>query len=620
MNRMAQAMLKAALSVAVAGLAAQAETLYDKDGVQFEGTIRLVTSGAGRCNVLEEKYSEQEYEKLKANQDQPLDLWRVDFLIRNGSGRVIDYLNASSWVNAEYPPCTNWSGPDRAPLESSVWVVWGDHLVPMQKPSGMRAGQEERHAVYLMVFHEHRPTFGEWNIDYDFAKEAASGKEPAAGASRMPVSGGAMSTAPAGSESQENLFWQSIMNSTTAADFEAYLRQFPNGIFRVLAQNRLAALRGPASDPPVTAGKPATAAASRVESRAPQPPRQAEQGRTSGISAGQTCAGKPKGAACWKELADQPGCFVWNDSSGWNDSLVTDETVTWTEECAGGLAQGTGTLTRVWGRSKKHKREETGHLQDGEKHGHWVERSAGTVQEGPYVDGKMHGDWVVRSAKGTVQEGPFVDSKMHGRWVFRLADGGVYEGPYVDGKKHGRWVLRLADGQVEEGPYVDGKRHGDWVLRFADGQVEEGPFVDGKRHGRWVLRLASGGVQEGPFVDGKRHGRWVKRFADGGVQEGPYVDGKLHGRWVTRFADGGTVEGPYVDGKRHGRWVQRFAGGGGDEGSYVDGKRHGRWVTRWSSGGVDEGSYVDGEKHGRWVSSYADGDVEIETYVNGEKQ
>ena len=51
-------------------------------------------------------------------------------------------------------------------------------------------------------------------------------------------------------------------------------------------------------------GKPAAAAASRVESRAPQPPRQAEQGRTSGVSAGQTCAGKPRGTACWMELAN----------------------------------------------------------------------------------------------------------------------------------------------------------------------------------------------------------------------------------------------------------------------------------------------------------------------------
>ena len=502
MNRMARAMLKAALSVAVAGLAAQAETLYDKDGVQFEGTIRLVTSGAGRCNVLEEKYSEQEYEKLKANQDQPLDLWRVDFLIRNGSGRVIDYLNASSWVKAEYPPCTNWSGPDRAPLESSVWVVWGDHLVPMQKPSGMRAGQEERHAVYLMVFHEHRPTFGEWNIDYDFAKEAASGKEPAAGASRMPVSGGATSTAPAGSESQENLFWQSIMNSTTAADFEAYLRQFPNGIFRVLAQNRLAALRGSASDPPVTASATAAPGARRVESRAPQPPRQAEQGRTSGISAGQTCAGKPQGTACWMELANHSQCYVWNDY------LMADETATWTGECSGGMAQGTGTLTRVWDRGQK-TNESTGRFRDGKKHGDWVVPYAdGTVaSKGPYVDGKKHGRWVIRWADGNVGGGPYVDGKQHGRWVERSRNGNLrMEGPYVDGKKHGRWVSR-------------------WVERDAYGNVEEGPYVDGKQHGRWVLRLGDLRM-EGPFVNGKEHGRWVTRNADGDVWEDTYVNGE----------------------------------------------------------------------------------------------
>ena len=48
----------------------------------------------------------------------------------------------------------------------------------------------------------------------------------------------------------EGLFWQSIMNSTNPAEFEAYLEQFPNGVFRLLAQARLAALRAPAGDRP----------------------------------------------------------------------------------------------------------------------------------------------------------------------------------------------------------------------------------------------------------------------------------------------------------------------------------------------------------------------------------
>ena len=41
---------------------------------------------------------------------------------------------------------------------------------------------------------------------------------------------------------QENLFWQSIRESTDPADFEAYLGQYPNGAFRALAQNRLSRL------------------------------------------------------------------------------------------------------------------------------------------------------------------------------------------------------------------------------------------------------------------------------------------------------------------------------------------------------------------------------------------
>ena len=61
-------------------------------------------------------------------------------------------------------------------------------------------------------------------------------------------------TPPATAE-QENIFWQSIMNSTNPADFEAYLAQFPNGVFRSLAENRLAALReGP--DGPAAGGGP----------------------------------------------------------------------------------------------------------------------------------------------------------------------------------------------------------------------------------------------------------------------------------------------------------------------------------------------------------------------------
>ena len=171
------------VAAALAAAAAHAETFYDKDEVQFEGTLRKVVSQAGACNVLEEKYSEAEYEKLKANHGQSLDLWRVDFAVRNRSGRPIDFLIANSWVLTEYPPCTNWSGPP-TPLLEPLEVYWSDYFKLLSMPYGMRPEQEKRSAVYLMVFHEQRPAFGEWDIRYEFAAGRASAGEGGGSAQR----------------------------------------------------------------------------------------------------------------------------------------------------------------------------------------------------------------------------------------------------------------------------------------------------------------------------------------------------------------------------------------------------------------------------------------------------
>ena len=76
---------------------------------------------------------------------------------------------------------------------------------------------------------------------------------------RPPAAPAAVSAAqqqpPTPSSSEvEVVFWQSIATSTNPAEFEAYLRQFPNGIFRDLAQIRLEALRAAQNDSSVSAG------------------------------------------------------------------------------------------------------------------------------------------------------------------------------------------------------------------------------------------------------------------------------------------------------------------------------------------------------------------------------
>ena len=94
------------------------------------------------------------------------------------------------------------------------------------------------------------------------ALRTAGGAGPAVAASAAsapaPVPA-AQQPSPASSQ-VEVVFWQSISDSTNPAEFEAYLAQFPNGVFRALAQARLAALRSRSNQRPGSEG----AAGSRV--------------------------------------------------------------------------------------------------------------------------------------------------------------------------------------------------------------------------------------------------------------------------------------------------------------------------------------------------------------------
>ena len=276
------------------------------------------------------------------------------------------------------------------------------------------------------------------------------------GGSRPPASTGA---AAADSGGLEVVFWQSIQNSTNPVEFEAYLEQFPNGVFRVLARARLAALRGSTGGGTTAArqgvggtetsasGTRVSEASASVSGTAPA----ADARRPSGVAVrpSRTCAGKPAGATCWMELSEQPGCHLWNSG------FVLSATVTWTGECVGSVAHGTGTISWVW---------------DGNR----------LTQTGRLVDGKMNGHWVIRYANGNVGEGPMVNGERNGHWVWRYPDGYFAEGPYVDGLFNGRWIIREGNGTVSEGLLVDGERHGNWVIHWANGNVEDRLYEDGR--------------------------------------------------------------------------------------------------------------------------------------------
>ena len=321
--------------VLFAALAAEGHgrQLLEIDGVELRGDAQLVLSGGGTCNVL---VSDTSYEERKQHHGTPMDIWRLDFSVHNGSGRWLDHLIARYEIESEWPECTNWDGPDAGAFRQSVeWANSNGHI----QESGRNVVAPDRTltATHLLIVlrGDPQPRFSNWSMDFDFA---AAPSPPGFGSG-----GAAQQTASVATPEQENIFWQSIMNSTNPAEFQAYLAQFPNGVFRALAEARLAELRSPSGDPPTS-----------VARRLP------------------ICTKESDGDSCWMELTNQPECYVWNPNPHPN------EIVTWTAECAAGTAQGTGTLT--W-------------LYDGT-----VERANGRVVDGRFLDGL----WVVYGPDGAV--------------------------------------------------------------------------------------------------------------------------------------------------------------------------------------------------------------------------
>ncbi len=126
-----------------------------------------------------------------------------------------------------------------------------------------------------------------------------------------------------------------------------------------------------------------------------------------------TCESKEEGA-CWMELANQPGCYVW-DNHNLNNIYVSKVTVSWSGACYGAAARGEGTL--VWNIGNS---EDTwsGRLRQGKPHGHWVVReSHGSIHEGPYLNGKRHGHWIMHTASNYKERGDYIHGKRDGRWL-----------------------------------------------------------------------------------------------------------------------------------------------------------------------------------------------------------
>ena len=169
-------------SLTAAPLVASGGVLYDKDGIRLEGTVLVSTRNAATCNVLEEKHTPEEYERLKANQGQPLHVWRLDLSIHNNSGKAVEFLRADFEIDSPHPPCTNWSGEgpgggaigDRIDVEGRPRPLeWAVPFKVVSTPYGMAPGEVVRETLFLLVFHSQEPVLKGWEVDYTFARTSS---------------------------------------------------------------------------------------------------------------------------------------------------------------------------------------------------------------------------------------------------------------------------------------------------------------------------------------------------------------------------------------------------------------------------------------------------------------
>ena len=124
--------------------------------------------------------SDTSYEEKKANHGAPMDIWRLNFSVHNGSGRWLDHLIAGFQIEAEWPDCTNWDGPDAGQFAQPIeWANSAGHIQESGR-NVVAPGRTLTHTKFFIVLRgDPEPRFENWSMDFDFA--AAPPAESGAG-------------------------------------------------------------------------------------------------------------------------------------------------------------------------------------------------------------------------------------------------------------------------------------------------------------------------------------------------------------------------------------------------------------------------------------------------------
>ena len=399
------------IAVPLLAATAPAATLYEKDGISLEGTVRMAGRNAATCQVLAESESPESYEATKANHGRPLHVWRLDYSAFNGSGKRLSQITAHFRIQSEWPPCTNWTGLGQYPGP----VQWASSFETIQRTGGMQPAELATATAYVLAIDGQQPRFSRWQLDFRFgAVTVPSGPPPEPPAPVQPEPSPVPFPPEPDCEDADFLdsCWLKLANPPNCYlwrdlytfDVLEWDGECPGGL--------------------------AAGTGILVETI-----EYANGGTDSQDAEGLIRAGKQQDRWTYRLANDviEEGPYV------------------------------DGTRQGRWAIRWPDGATEEGPYVDGWREGHWTNHYAsGAVAEGAYVRGEEHGVWRGRSSSGKTWETPYANGVRHGRYFERSANGFTQAGNYVRGEKDGPWVARWPSGITKTIVYKDGKSIGSY--------------------------------------------------------------------------------------------------------------------------------------------------------------
>ena len=429
-------------------------------------------------------------------------------------------------------------------------------------------------------------------------------------------------------------FWSSVKASRKIEDFQAYLAQFPSGIFAALARSSIDNLRlersqqqvataalssAPVNAAPVlVAERPAAAGTvAKAELAAPKPapaerpavqtppvvasvPQSAVQGRTSGdaASAPIRVSTAPQGSATSEVRslevrppvssapAAAPGANQVAALSPEQKSSLPPVPA-WPKFMTGPIEYPNG--DRYVGEYKvdMDKKEIL--------HGKGEYVSKGFKYTGEFRDNKKQGKGVYIWSDGARFTGDFADDQASGKGLWEFASGDKYEGDVLNAVMVGKGVLVSRDGSRYEGTFADGKPHGRGTYVFANGDKYEGGIVSGKKSGKGTYVSKNGDRFQVMFVDDVAQGTGSYDFANGDRYEGEISNGALSGKGKYFHSDGQRSEGVYQNGLLNGQGIFYFSDGSWFEGTFEQGLKRARGTIVYKDGTKRAAEIADGK-------------------------